>query len=50
MTYAGLKGLLVCGCQGRPALPQSDWVAATYTVDINPGMQDGSGPKACTTT
>jgi squalene-hopene/tetraprenyl-beta-curcumene cyclase len=47
MTYAGLKGLLICGVpkddpRCRKAL---DWLREHYSVDENPGMQAGSGPR-----
>lgn len=47
MTYAGLKDLLICGVpkddpRCRKAL---DWLRGHYSVDINPGMQAGVGPR-----
>jgi squalene-hopene/tetraprenyl-beta-curcumene cyclase len=45
MTAAGLKGLVLCGVsrddpRARKAL---EWLARNYSVDVNPGRQEGSG-------
>jgi squalene-hopene/tetraprenyl-beta-curcumene cyclase len=47
MTYAGLKDLLICGVpkddpRCRKAL---EWIRSHYSVDINPGMPPGLGPR-----
>lgn len=47
MTYAGLKGLLACGvAKDDPRVRKAlDWLRENYTVDLNPGMAAGSGPR-----
>lgn len=47
MTYAGIKCLLLCGI-GRDDLRLKkalEWIGKNYTVDINPGMPEGSGAR-----
>jgi squalene-hopene/tetraprenyl-beta-curcumene cyclase len=45
MTAAGVKCLLECGL-GRddPRVKKAvEWLAKNYSVDVNPGREDGSG-------
>jgi squalene-hopene/tetraprenyl-beta-curcumene cyclase len=45
MTAAGLKGLLQCGVsRDDPRVRKAiEWLAKNYSVDVNPGRQDGAG-------
>jgi len=45
MTYAGLKSLLYCGAtKDDPRVKKAlDWARKNYSVDINPGRQEGAG-------
>ncbi|QEL15822.1 prenyltransferase/squalene oxidase repeat-containing protein [Limnoglobus roseus] len=45
MTYAGLKCLALCGVsKDDPRHKKAmEWIAKNYSVDINPGRQEGAG-------
>lgn len=45
MTYAGLKSLAYCGVgKDDPRFKKAlEWVGKNYSVDLNPGRQEGSG-------
>ncbi|WP_020472518.1 prenyltransferase/squalene oxidase repeat-containing protein [Zavarzinella formosa] len=45
MTYAGLKSLVYCGVgKDDPRYKKAmEWVSKNYSVDINPGRQEGAG-------
>ncbi|MFT3881125.1 MAG: terpene cyclase/mutase family protein [Gemmatales bacterium] len=45
MTAAGVKGLLYCGVSRDDARVKkgTEWIANNYSVDINPGRQEGAG-------
>ncbi|MFO0808499.1 MAG: prenyltransferase/squalene oxidase repeat-containing protein [Gemmataceae bacterium] len=47
MTFAGLKGLIQCGVPRDDLRVQKalGWLREHYSVDVNPGMADGSGPR-----
>jgi squalene-hopene/tetraprenyl-beta-curcumene cyclase len=47
MTYAGVKCLVLCGVGKEDARVKKavDWLAKNYSVDVNPGMPEGSGPR-----
>ena len=45
MTYAGIKSFILCGV-GRddPRVRKGlEWVSKNYSVDVNPGRQEGAG-------
>jgi squalene-hopene/tetraprenyl-beta-curcumene cyclase len=45
MTAAGVKGLIQCGISkdDQRVMKGLKWLAQNYSVDVNPGRQDGSG-------
>jgi squalene-hopene/tetraprenyl-beta-curcumene cyclase len=47
MTYAGVKCLILCGEPKSDARCQKalEWLGQHYSVDLNPGMPDGSGQR-----
>jgi squalene-hopene/tetraprenyl-beta-curcumene cyclase len=47
MTFAGLKGLVLCGVPKDDARVKKarEWISNNYSVDMNPGQQPGSGMR-----
>ncbi|MCE9531188.1 MAG: terpene cyclase/mutase family protein [Planctomycetes bacterium] len=47
MTYAGMKCLIQSGISKEDARVKKslDWLKTHYSVDVNPGMPEGSGPR-----
>ncbi|MBN9120324.1 MAG: terpene cyclase/mutase family protein [Planctomycetes bacterium] len=45
MTFAGLKSLAICGVsKDDPRYKKAlEWVGKNYSVDVNPGRQEGAG-------
>ena len=47
MTYAGVRSLLLSGVSKEDLRVKKglEWLTKNYTVDLNPGMPEGSGPR-----